>query len=193
MEIGVDINRQNCNGDTAFNKACENGHLGIALILLQKGYDIDTKNKNGRTALILSIMTNRMEVTEFLVNNGANVNIQDQWGYTALMFACKNRSQIKQIQYLLEKGANINKKDKNEENVLHHACRDSNYEIMKYLVDVNKDLLYARNLDNENPLSCIEDNMTMWTYAERFDFPFNELRNTDDPDTGENDVDSKEE
>ena len=181
LEIGVDINCQNCNGDTAFNKACEQGHIEIAQVLLRKGYDINTKNKNGRTALILSIMTNKMIVTEFLVDNGANVNIQDQWGYTALFFACKNKGQITQIKYLLEKGTNINKKDRNEENVLHHACRDGNYEIMSFLVTVEPNLMYARNLDDENPLSCIEDNMTMWKYAEQFGFPFIELRNTENP------------
>ena len=182
LEIGVDINSQNWNGDSAFNKACEQGHLEIAQILLQKGYDINTRNKNGRTALIFSIMTNKMMVTEFLVNQGANINVQDQWGFTALFFACKNRGQMKQIQYLLEKGANINKKDRNEENVLHHACRDGHFDIMTFLVTMDRNLLYARNLDNENPLSCIQDNVTMWKYAEQFEFPFVELRNTDSND-----------
>lgn len=183
----MDINCQNWNGDTAFNKACEQGHLEVAQILLDKGYDINTRNKNGRSALIVSVMTNRMKVTEFLLEHGANLNIQDQWGYSALFFACKSKGQMKQIQYLLEKGASITKKDKNQDSVLHHACRDGNYEIMSYLISVNSDLLYARNLDDENPLSCISDNAVMWKYADQFDFPFNELRSADNPDDNDND------
>lgn len=189
LEIGVDINCQNWNGDTAFNKACEQGHLNIAKILLEKGYDIDTKNRYGKTALILSIMTNKMSVTEFLVENGADINLQDEWGYTALMFASKNNAQMKQVEFLAEKGARLDKKDRNLDTALHHACRDGNFEIMELLVKLQYDILFCRNLDNENPLSTIADNKTMWSYAEKLEFPFVELRNTDEPESIEADGD----
>ena len=80
--------------------AVQNGHTGIAQLLIEKGGNIEAKNKDQWTALIFASQMAHFDTVELLLANDANI------GINALMMAAMN-GHTNTVRLLLENGANI--------------------------------------------------------------------------------------
>ena len=55
FQLGVNINTQNKNGETALILAAETGNKTIASLLIQKGVNLNLKDKDGNTGLKINV------------------------------------------------------------------------------------------------------------------------------------------
>jgi ankyrin repeat protein len=85
----IDANAKDNNGDTALTKACQEGHLEVLHVLLDKGADVSAKKNNGDTALMMASRKRHLEVLHVLLDKGADVNAKKNNGDTALMMASR--------------------------------------------------------------------------------------------------------
>lgn len=87
----IDINDQDCDGNTALMLAIKCNNKFIAELLINLGAKLDIKNKNGNTALMIAIMFNFKDIVRLIINAQADLNIQNNEGFNALIIAEKLR------------------------------------------------------------------------------------------------------
>ena len=81
IELGIDVNYQNEEGQTALMLASDCGHIAVVTLLLMKNADPNIQQKNGQhvgfTALAYSVISqnNPLHVTKTLLQFGAETNI----------------------------------------------------------------------------------------------------------------------
>ncbi|AZL89590.1 ankyrin repeat protein [Megavirus baoshan] len=88
LNLGININQQNYDGNTAFMIACKyaniNNNLDTIRFLLNRGADVNITNRFGKNALILAgIYVNsgsNIETVELLLNYGSDYAIRDDTG-----------------------------------------------------------------------------------------------------------------
>eukprot|EP00793_Prasinoderma_coloniale_P001469 PRCOL_00005244-RA len=77
------------NGAAALHAACENGHVDVALALIDGGADIETRSMGGVTPLVLAVQYRRAGVVEALLGRGADASAR--WrGLSALAYALED-------------------------------------------------------------------------------------------------------
>ncbi len=106
--------------------AFNNGHIDIAVFLLERGFDPNFKNKESLTALHMAINKKNFDQAETLIEKGANPNIQDKKGRTAIHYAVNQSSSTIDASFdmeylLLQNGADVNIQDKIGRTPLHYA------------------------------------------------------------------------
>lgn len=75
-EVGVDINAQDLDKNTALHIACMNQNMNIFKILLFIGnIDINILNKKLRTPLVICILNNNLEMVKDLIRKGGKTGI----------------------------------------------------------------------------------------------------------------------
>jgi ankyrin repeat protein len=77
----VPVNRP---GWTPLHYACTNGHLDIALFLLDKGAVVDAPSPNETTPLMMAIRAGNIQLARLLLDRGADIRIRNQQGYSAI-------------------------------------------------------------------------------------------------------------
>lgn len=98
-------------GTTALHLAAQNGHAGIAEILLRGGVNRDAKTKLERTALHLAAQGGFLDVVDLLLIHGCDANARDMLKMTPLHWAVE-RGHIFVVERLLYSGADINARSK---------------------------------------------------------------------------------
>ena len=85
IEIRIDINGQDCYGNTALHIVSRQIHDNIEIIkcLINNGININIQNKEGNTALHL-VANSNFEKIKYLIDNGADINIKNNNGNTIL-------------------------------------------------------------------------------------------------------------
>jgi ankyrin repeat domain-containing protein 17 len=68
----VHAQTQTC--DTALTYACENGHMGVADVLLEHGAALEHESEGGRTPLMKAARAGHYATVQYLINRGADVN-----------------------------------------------------------------------------------------------------------------------
>eukprot|EP01084_Bolivina_argentea_P236825 398160_1 len=94
IEMGVDVNFQNMNGETALMLSSQNGHTEVVELLLSHnvGADANVTDKNDRTALFHAVTSGSIECVKILLSsNKININHQDQFEINILMLALSIR------------------------------------------------------------------------------------------------------
>lgn len=89
VEIGVDINATDKNGETALANAIFNRHASCALYLLDRGVDLDGVNDSEDAPIHLAIMQNMHDAIRQLLKRGAQYTRPNVIGYTVLHHAAK--------------------------------------------------------------------------------------------------------
>ena len=143
----------NCN-QTPLMRACyDGGRLDNIKMLIRNGADIQASSSNGLTVLHFASQLSNQEVVEFLLNlNEISVNATDNSNQTPLMRACIKGGRLDNIKMLIQNGADIQARDCNGLTVLHLASRNSNQEVVEFLLNLNEISVNALNNCNQTPL-----------------------------------------
>jgi uncharacterized protein len=87
-EVKVLVNQKevpvNRPGWTPLHYACTNGHLDIALFLLDKGAVVDAPSPNETTPIMMAIRAGNIQLVRLLLDRGADIRIRNQQGYSAI-------------------------------------------------------------------------------------------------------------
>ena len=87
--------------------ACQNGHVDVARMLIEKDADVGQADKNdGATPLFMACQTGHVDVARLLIEKDADVGQAKNDGATPLFMACQNGHSDLFV-LLIEKGANI--------------------------------------------------------------------------------------
>jgi rhodanese-related sulfurtransferase len=87
VQLGVDTNALNSDGNSALWLACFNGNLEIIDYLVQNGIDINHQNDNGATCLMYAASASKHQVVERLLVAGADTHLKSLDDFTALDMA----------------------------------------------------------------------------------------------------------
>ena len=108
LDMGIDVNIQNNNGDSALILAIKTNHtLEVIEWIIDAGASLDLQDCDGCTALFTAVVKGYNELAKCLIAAGANLDIQNKNLDTALMMACRCL-QVEVVELLLEHGANPN-------------------------------------------------------------------------------------
>lgn len=128
LQMGLDVNATDNNGNTALTEAALRGNLDAVKLLIAAGANVNQKTKAPAAtyALTLASMRNSVPVVRELLRNGADVNAVDGSGSTALMWAAQSeRRNASVVDVLIEAGAEVNVKNKFGDTALAMAMRNS--------------------------------------------------------------------
>jgi len=89
MEIVVDPDAPNDEGQTALMLAVTNSKQSLFWRLLDRDVNLSLQDKRGRTALMVAVKKTKYDFVNALLDEGADPNIQDDQGYTALHHAAE--------------------------------------------------------------------------------------------------------
>lgn len=115
--------RENVNdisryGFTPLFLAADNGHLGVAQLLVEKGANVNAKNSDGLTPLHGAVLSKNEALVKLLLEKGAKVNVKSSNGRTPLGLSVCGPVDITEL--LLKYGSYIKTKNQDELNALFH-------------------------------------------------------------------------
>lgn len=105
VQLGVDVNALNSDGNNALWLACFNDNIEIIDYLVQNGIDIDHQNDNGATCLMYAASASKHQVVERLLVAGADTHLKTLDDFTALDMAAN----LECLNLLRQKANNKNK------------------------------------------------------------------------------------
>ena len=143
-----DFNAQGGVRGAPLNAALHNGHLSIALLLLENGANGENGGKACQTGLYIASSRGYIEIVRILIDRGADISAQcddrdndREWRvkWTPLHVASKNgRLEIARI--LLENGADVNYQGDRCRCPLNIASRSGHADLVRLLLDHGADL-----------------------------------------------------
>ena len=153
-EFKANVNAKSIDGNTALHLAADKGHLEIVRFLVQEcKVNIDEANNAKQTALHLAMHNGCESVAKFLIEDGkANVEAKSADGSTCVHVAAL-KTRLSMLRYLVEDcKVNLSVVTESKLTPLHLACeKDSNLQVVKYLVNERKVDVEARNSEGETP------------------------------------------
>ena len=88
LELGVDVNMPDHDGDTALFMVSQNGDIEIVRLLLEAGADPNIhKTPPIQTPLMAASAQGHIEIVRMLLDAGAKVETLDEDGWSAIMYA----------------------------------------------------------------------------------------------------------
>ena len=91
---------------TPLHHACINGHMELAMALVDSGADIHARDVTQYTPLHYACINGHMELAMALVDRGADVDAEDDNQRTPLLFACVHGNSEVALA-LISRGANV--------------------------------------------------------------------------------------
>jgi len=154
------LNNINSIGESeyhAFNIACENGNIEVAVGLMNIGIDINKSNGDGRTPLMHSCRKGHIGLAIILLEYGAEINKSDELGFTALSLAC-DENQILMIYFIASRGENVNSETEFG-TALMIACENNSLDVIQALIDVGADIDLTIKNKTALSIACNNGNM----------------------------------
>ena len=141
---------------TPFMDACyDGGRFDNIKMLIQNGADIQASSSDGLTVLHFASQFSNQEIVEFLLKlNEIFVNATDNLNRTPLMYACLYSGRLDNVKMLMQNGADIQARDCDGSTVLHYASRNSNQEVVEFLLKLNEISVNATDNYNQTPVMC---------------------------------------
>ena len=119
-------------GMQAFHYACQNGHLDVVKVFLEKGIKVGAGAGPSRmTPLSFAASQNHYDVCEFLINNKASVLGKDKYKRSPLIYAVRNGN-AKIANLLLMHGALWDEPDSSGNTPLHYAAGMDGCSVLMY-------------------------------------------------------------
>ncbi len=141
ISVGVDVNIQCYDIETALSIAIENGHTKIVEMLIAAGAEeIEPKLQvveleDFGDELRMAARDGYLSEVEKLIGIGVDVNMQNNNGRTALMMAAGN-GYFEIVELLIEAGADNNLQDINGYTALKFAAGYGRIEIVEFLINI---------------------------------------------------------
>jgi ankyrin repeat protein len=161
IEIGVDVNKADKDGNTAFILAAEGKDIDVLQTLLTKVKNINAVNTKGESALTQAVKGSSTEVVSLLLSKGADVNTKDKNGnnlafYLVDSFRASGETPQKddfteKLTLLKSKGINFAEPQKDGNTVFHTAVIKNNINLLKKLEGLNVDI----NAKNKEGLTAL--------------------------------------
>jgi ankyrin repeat protein len=141
---------------TGYHLAAKWGEEDMVNEYLKHHVDIDMKDSIDRTALHYAIAEGKYNVVKLLLNRGADANAVDKYGITPILLAAEK--DLSMLQLLLDYKANIQVVDNEHNTALHHAAKAGKTEMVKKLIQINRNWVSAGNKENKTPLHIAAEN-----------------------------------
>ncbi|KFM62614.1 Protein fem-1-like protein, partial [Stegodyphus mimosarum] len=136
------------SGATPLIMACRNGHMDIAIFLLEKcqadieqvgSVTFDGETIDGAPPLWCAAAAGHLNMVKTLISLNASVNSTTKTNSTPLRAACFD-GHFQIARYLIEHGADIEIANKHGHTCLMIACYKGHFQIAKYLLDCGADV-----------------------------------------------------
>lgn len=162
LDAHAQIDKKNCNGETALMHAIQGGSLESVQLLLERGASQATKNNHGSTPLMIAALYGDPEILNCFVGQD-NVAAQDNFGQTALHYVTAvipkissskdtvKKSAYECAQYLIESGLSVHIRDSWGNTPLFGAAGYGEVEIVRLLLN-NGARVNETNDRGETPL-----------------------------------------
>lgn len=160
IDKGVDVNKADKEGNTAFILASEGKDIELLQTLLPKVKNINAVNTKGESALTQAVKGGSAEVVTLLLTKGADINSKDNNGnnlafYLVDSFRARETSQkddfTDKLTVLKSKGIDFAAPQKDGNTVLHTAVIKNNINLLKKLEGLNVDV----NAKNKEGLTAL--------------------------------------
>ena len=74
LDLGTNVNTKAEYGDTALNKACDQGHIEIIKLLIEHEADINNKGGADLTPIMNAATQGRMQIVQLLIDHDAEIS-----------------------------------------------------------------------------------------------------------------------
>jgi ankyrin repeat protein len=124
---------------TSLHRACNNGYVECAQILLDKGKaDIHIKDEDGSTPLHYATMNEDLKMAQMLIEYHAAINARDHDGLTPVMSACSKGS-LEMVELLVRHGAKTDARSNDGYSAMHCAVSSGCLGILQGLLRHSSD------------------------------------------------------
>jgi ankyrin repeat protein len=115
--------------------AAQEGHVGVAKLLLERGAEVNGAGQHGETALYYAAAAGYEEVVNVLLSSGADSSIKSRCRSTALMWA-SSWGHVGVVKQLLQhmQGHELNERDNSGRTALGWACQFGSMEVLRLLL-----------------------------------------------------------
>ena len=159
---GLSTDEADEHGRTPLFIACQNGHVDLVRLLLDKGAEVDRaasgRWNEGQTPLYVACWKGHVDAARLLLDKGAEVDRAIKWAdkcvVTPLHIACE-KGHVDVVRLLLDKGAAVDRVDRADKygvTPLYIACDDGHVDVVRLLLDKGAAVDLAR-WDGATPLS----------------------------------------
>ncbi|PSN53791.1 hypothetical protein C0J52_06217 [Blattella germanica] len=144
IKVGCIIEASDIHGETAFLKACCNGHYTTMNSLHYSMCNIFHNRKDGTSAMHLAAKSRNQECVKFLMNRGMSTDCKNELGETPLMWAVMVGA-VDMARFLINEGVKPDVTDKRGNTALHHAVCSDNVKCVRYLLFCGLDIDHRNN------------------------------------------------
>jgi len=159
VEAGVEVNKENNDGETVLFKACLFGNVTLVRYLVEAGAEVNKENKVGETPLFNACRNGNLTLVKYLVEHKAYINIWENSNSLSdnffRLYDEIYRPQCSCQWYGQHSYSNIIKKKVILRTPLYYACRHGDIALVKYLVEQGA-LIYKGD-DNGSPLGLAKE------------------------------------
>ncbi|KUL86888.1 hypothetical protein ZTR_05366 [Talaromyces verruculosus] len=152
LDHGADLNIQTLMKETVLHLAV--GDPEIVKILLERGASLKALDYDGRTPLHVAVSKQRERSIQLLTDADTSIiNVPDDSGLTPLHYALsKNNWAVETFELLWSHCGPLDHQCYQEKPVMIHAVQEKNLDGVKALINENKTLANARDLDGKSTI-----------------------------------------
>ncbi|WP_187146278.1 ankyrin repeat domain-containing protein [Candidatus Amoebophilus asiaticus] len=137
INIGLDINAKNIDGNTLLYLAAQNSWIEVAKLLIENGAKVNEVSKNGEIPLHSVAEKGQLELVDLLAEQKSNFNAKNITGNTPLHLAVIN-NHVEVVRLLLQLGAKWNVENKSGRTPLQFAIRKGYTAIADLIISKEK-------------------------------------------------------
>ncbi|XP_063405741.1 uncharacterized protein LOC134689705 [Mytilus trossulus] len=136
-----DVNAEMAYKTTALSSACYNGHIEVAKLLLENNADINRTNNLKHNALYCACYSGNVQLVSLLLRAyNLDRTIRDSVDQHSLHTSCQ-KGHTNTLKHTKEFCRDVNQQSDIGWTPLHIACRKGHYEIVKLVLDLNRQTL----------------------------------------------------
>ena len=148
-----DVNARGGMHVTPLHAAVDKGHLGVAMLLLERGADIESRGSRTRTPLHMASYCGYADVVSLLIDHGADLNTETNNWETPLYLASEH-GRKDAARSLLEHGADPNHQNAEGFTPLRAAWKEGHVDNVRLLLNYGADAKSPDNRGN-SPLHVV--------------------------------------
>ncbi len=139
-------------GLTPLYKACYDGSLDIATVLVDAGADINLKSTEGFAPLCVAVQNKHKHIVEYLLTKGAIVDVKcGDRKWSPLVKACYD-GLLDIANVLVDAGADLNQKTREGYSLLYIAVQNKHKPIVEYLLSKGAPINEKNGLNDDSAL-----------------------------------------